>query len=66
QNTTEYFYPTIENVMTGKYPISRPLYLYTNGEPKGIIKDFIDYALSKDGQQVVVETSFVPIKNYEQ
>ena len=65
QNSTEYFYPTIENVMTGKYPISRPLYLYTNGEPKGIVKDFIDYALSKDGQQVVVETSFVPIKNYE-
>ena len=65
QNSKEYFYPTIENVMNGKYPISRPLYLYTNGEPKGIVKDFIDYALSKEGQEVVVETSFVPIKNYE-
>ena len=65
QNSTEYFYPTIENVMYGKYPISRPLYLYTNGEPKGIVKDFIDYALSKDGQKIVVETAFVPIKNYE-
>ena len=52
--------------MNGKYPISRPLYLYTNGEPKGVAKDFIDYALSKEGQQVVVETSFVPIKKYEQ
>ena len=62
RNSAEYFYPTIENVMNGKYPISRPLYLYTNGEPKGIVKDFIDYALSKDGQQVVVETAFVPIK----
>jgi phosphate transport system substrate-binding protein len=65
QNSTEYFYPTIENVMYGKYPISRPLYLYTNGEPKGTVKDFIDYALSKDGQKIVVETAFVPIKNYE-
>lgn len=65
QNSTEYFYPTIENVMYGKYPISRPLYLYTNGEPKGTVKDFIDYALSEQGQKIVVETAFVPIKNYE-
>ncbi|WP_372519016.1 phosphate ABC transporter substrate-binding protein [Candidatus Ruminimicrobiellum ovillum] len=62
QNSIEYFYPTIENVMYGRYPISRPLYLYTNGEPKGIVKDFIDYALSEEGQKVVVETAFVPIK----
>ena len=48
--------------MNGKYPISRPLYLYTNGEPKGIVKDFIDYALSEQGQKVVVETAFVPIR----
>ena len=48
--------------MYGRYPISRPLYLYTNGEPKGIVKDFIDYALSEEGQKVVVETAFVPIK----
>lgn len=65
QNSTEYFYPTIENVMNGKYPISRPLYLYTNGEPEGIVKDFIDYALSEQGQKIVVETAFVPIKSYE-
>ena len=62
QNSIEYFYPTIENVMYGRYPISRPLYLYTNGEPEGIVKDFIDYALSEEGQKVVVETAFVPIK----
>ena len=62
QNSSEYVFPTIDNVMNGKYPISRPLYLYTNGEPKGVAKDFIDYALSKEGQKVVVETSFVPIK----
>jgi len=65
KNSDEFVYPTIEKVMEGKYPISRPLYLYTNGEPKGLVKDFIDYALSKEGQKVVVETSFVPIKNNE-
>lgn len=65
KNSNEFVYPTIENVMEGKYPISRPLYLYTNGEPKGLVKDFIDYALSEEGQNIVVETSFVPIKNNE-
>jgi phosphate transport system substrate-binding protein len=61
KGTTDFFKPTIENVMFGKYPISRPLYLYTNGEPTGIVKKFIDYTLSPEGQQVVVETDFVPI-----
>ena len=58
----EYVYPNAENVMSGKYPISRPLYLYANGEPKGVVKEFIDYALSDEGQQIVLETDFVPVK----
>lgn len=62
KDSNDFIYPTIENVKEGIYPISRPLYLYTNGEPKGIVKDFIDYALSEEGQQVVVETFFVPIR----
>lgn len=59
---SEYIYPNSDNVMSGSYPISRPLYLYTDGEPKGIVKDFIDYALSEEGQQIVLETDFVPLK----
>jgi len=58
----KYIYPTFENVSSGKYPISRPLYLYTNGKPEGLVKDFIDYALSDAGQKIVMETDFVPIK----
>ncbi|MDR0310630.1 MAG: phosphate ABC transporter substrate-binding protein [Acidobacteriota bacterium] len=58
---SEYFYPNPHNVMTGKYPISRPLYLYTSGEPEGVVKEFIDYALSEEGQRIVLETDFVPI-----
>ena len=56
-----YFYPNSENVMAGNYPISRPLYLYTNGQPQGIVKMFIDYALSGEGQKIVEETDFVPL-----
>jgi len=60
ENST-YFYPNSANVRTGKYPISRPLYLYTNGEPMGVVKEFIEYALSDEGQRIVEETDFVPI-----
>lgn len=56
-----YVNPTIDNVVSGKYPISRPLYLYTNGEPQGLIKKCVDYTLSKEGQEIVVKTDFVPI-----
>jgi phosphate transport system substrate-binding protein len=58
----KYIYPNTENVLNGSYPISRPLYLYTNGEPRGVIKMFINYALSDEGQETVVKTDFVPIK----
>ena len=57
----EYEAPTIENVINGKYPISRPLFLYTNGEPQGLVKKFIDFCLSKEGQDIVLKTDFVPI-----
>ena len=59
---SEYVKPTIENVVSGRYPISRPLFLYTNGKPQGFVKRFVDFVLSEKGQDIVVETDFVPIK----
>ncbi|MDD4939551.1 MAG: phosphate ABC transporter substrate-binding protein [Candidatus Omnitrophica bacterium] len=59
---SEYEAPTIENVINGKYPISRPLFLYTDGIPEGPVKDFIDFALSREGQDIVLATDFVPVK----
>jgi phosphate transport system substrate-binding protein len=56
-----YVAPTIENIINGSYPISRPLLLYTNGEPQGLIKKFIDFALSNEGQEIVRATDFVPV-----
>jgi phosphate transport system substrate-binding protein len=58
---SEYESPTIENVVNGKYPISRPLYFYTNGDPQGLVKKFVDFAISKEGQAIVLATDFVPI-----
>ena len=59
---SEYVAPVIKNVTNGKYPISRPLFLYTNKTPSGLVKKFIDFILSEEGQQIVLETDFVPIR----
>ncbi|MCX5701286.1 MAG: phosphate ABC transporter substrate-binding protein [Candidatus Omnitrophica bacterium] len=58
---SEYEAPSIENVINGKYPISRPLFLYTNGVPVGLVKKFVDFTLSKEGQDIVLVTDFVPV-----
>ena len=58
---SEFIVPMIENVINGKYPISRPLLLYTNAEPKDLVKKFVDFAISKEGQDIVLKTDFVPV-----
>jgi phosphate transport system substrate-binding protein len=57
-----YYTPTLDNVVSKKYYISRPLIFYTNGEPKGALKDIIDFVFSPEGQQIVKDTDFVPVK----
>jgi len=59
---SEYIEPLIENVISNRYPISRPLFIYTNGAPQGLVKRFIDFVLSKEGQDIVLATDFVPIE----
>lgn len=54
--------PTSENVRSKKYPISRALYLVTNGKPsEGIEKSFIDYVLSAEGQTIVENNGFIRV-----
>ncbi len=57
-----YAAPVMENVRDNSYPISRPLLLYTKGQPQGIVKAFVDFALSAEGQEIVRKTDFVPVK----
>ncbi len=54
--------PSNETVLSGKYPIGRPLFMYTNGEPKGLVKEIIDFIKSPEGQKLVEEDGFVPLK----
>jgi len=50
-----------ETAASGKYPIARDLYIYTNGAPKDAIKKLVDYILSAEGQKIVKEAGFVPL-----
>jgi len=58
----ESYLPTVENVLKKTYPLSRGLYAYTNGEPQGIVKRFIDFTLSPAGQKQFTEAGFVPVQ----
>jgi len=54
--------PSVETALDGTYPISRPLLYYTNGEPAGLIKAFVDYCRSSEGQAKVIEVGYVPLQ----
>jgi len=53
--------PSPETVSDGSYPVSRSLYQYTIGKPKGLAKKFIDFELSKEGQKLAIKAGYVPL-----
>lgn len=58
----EYVPANPETAQKGTYPISRELYYYTNGDPSGEAKTFIDFILSPQGQKIVADVGYVPVK----
>jgi len=59
---SDYVRPDVADVVSGRYPISRPLLMYTPGEPAGAVKAFLDFVLSPEGQRIVEKVDFVPIR----
>jgi phosphate transport system substrate-binding protein len=53
---------TQENAKDGTYPIVRPLYFLTKEQPTGLVKDFIDFCLSAEGQQIVEDNGYIAVK----
>lgn len=53
--------PTVESTLDGSYPISRPLYIYTLGEPAGAIAEFLRWVQGADGQRIVEQQGYVPL-----
>lgn len=53
--------PTEDAVVHGRYPISRPLFMYTAGPPRGAVKAFLDFALSPEGQALASKVGYYPL-----
>ena len=51
--------PTNDNIATKKYPLARPLFLLTNGDPRGEAKTFVDFLLSPRGQELVKKHGYL-------
>ncbi|MGE5424497.1 MAG: substrate-binding domain-containing protein, partial [Syntrophothermus sp.] len=54
--------PTPENIKSGTYPITRYLYMYLTNRPTGEIKSYIDWILSPEGQKLVSQVGYFPVK----
>lgn len=53
--------PNIENIENGKYKLVRPFLFVLKTEPKGEVKSFLDFVLSKKGQQLLAKEGLVPV-----
>jgi phosphate transport system substrate-binding protein len=54
--------PSAKSVQAHTYPYWRPTFYYTNGEPSGLAKEFLDFTIGSGGQRIVAQVGFVPIK----
>jgi len=54
--------PSQEAVRNKSWPYARPTFYYTNGDPSGLAKQFVDFTLSPAGQKIVNGVGFVPVQ----
>jgi phosphate transport system substrate-binding protein len=62
-NDSPYVMPTIASALSGEYPLARNLFLYTAGQPSGVIGEYLNWILGPAGQQIVENLGFVPLRN---
>ena len=55
--------PSVASASDGSYPIARPLFMYTNGEPEGDIKTYLDWILSDEGQCIIKNKGYAPVRD---
>jgi phosphate transport system substrate-binding protein len=60
-SASPYVLPSVETGADGSYPLARNLYMYTNGQPTGVIAEYLDWIRGPDGQKIVSELGFVPM-----
>jgi phosphate transport system substrate-binding protein len=52
--------PSVETAIDNSYPIARPLFMYTNGEPSGYVGDYLSWIKSNEGQCIILEKGYAP------
>ena len=57
--------PSIKGVTERTYPISRPLYMYTNGPATGDVKSYLDWVLSDEGQCILQKRQYAPLREVQ-
>jgi len=55
--------PSVETASDNSYPIARPLFMYTNGEPTGAIGDYLNWIMSDEGQCIILDKGYAPMKS---
>ena len=55
--------PSVETASNRTYPIARPLFMYTNGEPTGAIKEYLDWIMSDEGQCIILKKGYAPVRD---
>jgi phosphate transport system substrate-binding protein len=53
--------PSVATAVDRSYPIARPLFMYTNGQPEGDIKAYLDWVLSDAGQCIIMHKGYAPV-----
>ena len=53
--------PAMETAIDGSYPIAHPLFMYTAGEPQGVVKTYMDWILSDEGQCILKDKGYAPV-----
>lgn len=65
KNDGKFYDGSYENVLSGKYPLSRYLWIYINKKPNSelepLLKEFLKYVLSKEGQEIVIKDGYLPL-----
>ena len=54
--------PSASTIQQRNYPITRPLYLYTNGQPEGVIREYLEWVLGDDGQCILPNKGYGPVR----
>ena len=55
--------PSVATASDRSYPIARPLFMYTNGEPQGDVKNYLDWILSDEGQCIILGKGYAPVRS---